>query len=473
MEIPFVGGAYTARSSNLNAQTCINYFPVVNKQDAKNVVALYGTPGLTAFSRIESGVGLVVRAIHVVNDTVYVVINSRVYSISTLGEYTLLGTITTDFGYVGIDDNGTQVIIVDGTTTGYIITIASNTMAAIADGDFPAASTVTFQDGFFVVTETATRKVYSSALYDGTSWDAADFATVEGRSSTLMRTFSNTIDLWMFSDRHIEVYYNAALAAFPFQRIQGALLDTGCGATASVTKINGQVYWLSNKRQVCRNSGYQIEFISTPDIDYQLSTYESVSDAIGFTHIVDGHHFYVITFPSADKTWVFDTITGYWHEWQSYSSTVNLWGRHRANCCAWFSGSCIVGDYSNGTLYKLDMSSYTDDGNAIRRQRATTSLHKERKNLIYHNLEIEFESGVGLSGGVQGEDPQAVLDWSDDGGKTWSNQHWKSIGKIGEHKNRAIWRRLGQSINRVFRVTMSDPVKSVIIGAYAEVEECR
>ena len=69
--------------------------------------------------------------------------------------------------------------------------------------------------------------------------------------------------------------------------------------------------------------------------------------------------------------------------------------------------------------------------------------------------------------------PTVCLDWSDDGGHTWSNQHWRSIGKIGRYKDRAIWRGLGLSTGRVFRLTMSDDVKRVMIAAYADIEELR
>lgn len=473
MQIPFIGGAYTSRSSNINAQTCINLFPVINNQEAKAVIALYGTPGLDSFSSLISGEDYVVRAIYVANNTLYAVVNAQVYSVTTAGVATLRGTISTTSGPVFMADNGTQVIIVDGTTSGYIITLATNSLDVIVDADFPDASCVTFQDGYFIVVAESTGRIYISGLYSGTTWDALDYATVEGRPDDVIAVVSNTHDLWLFGETSTEVFYNSGNADFPFERIQGALIDIGIAAIASHCKINGQIYWLSDKRQVCRNQGYQYQFISTPDIDYQISTYSIVSDAIGFTYTLDGHSFYVLTFPTAGKTWVYDLTNEYWHEWQSYKSTAVPWGRHRANCAVQFGLDWIVGDYTNGTLYSLNMSTYTDNGHAIRRQRATQVINKERLRLVFHRLEVEIEAGIGLSGGVQGEDPIAVLDWSDDGGHTWSNQHWRDIGQIGEYKNRAVWNRLGSSRNRVFRLSISDPVKVVVLGATADIEECK
>ena len=67
--------------------------------------------------------------------------------------------------------------------------------------------------------------------------------------------------------------------------------------------------------------------------------------------------------------------------------------------------------------------------------------------------------------GSQGVDPKAMLRWSNDGGSTWSKEHWVSIGKIGKYKNRAIWRRLGWSRDKIFEVVVTDPVFATIVSA--------
>jgi len=89
------------------------------------------------------------------------------------------------------------------------------------------------------------------------------------------------------------------------------------------------------------------------------------------------------------------------------------------------------------------------------------------KRTAQHAMQLDCESGVGLNLG-QGSDPQVMLRWSDDGGHTWSNEHWVSMGKIGGYGRRAIWRRLGMTQklrDRVYEVSGSDPVKVSIIGA--------
>ena len=84
--------------------------------------------------------------------------------------------------------------------------------------------------------------------------------------------------------------------------------------------------------------------------------------------------------------------------------------------------------------------------------------------VFYDFLQVQFQPGVGLVTG-QGSDPQMMLRWSDDGGSTWSGIYNIAIGKMGIYKNRAVKRQMGWARDRVYEVTITDPVKAVIISA--------
>jgi len=135
-----------------------------------------------------------------------------------------------------------------------------------------------------------------------------------------------------------------------------------------------------------------------------------------------------------------------------------------------FAGKNLVGDYANGKIYEIDFGTYTDDGETIRRERITPQLFDPagRNSLSYPRLEVEFKAGTGLITG-QGSDPKAMLRYSDDGCRTWSNTKIKSVGKIGAYKDRSIWRQLGSSRHRNFELTVTDPVEWVITGAHSPV----
>jgi hypothetical protein len=188
-----------------------------------------------------------------------------------------------------------------------------------------------------------------------------------------------------------------------------------------------------------------------------------VDDAVGFGYVMEGHAFYQISFPSADTTWVIDATTGYSLEKRSFKTGSTQFGRHRANCYAYFDGRHLVGDYENGEIYEMDLDVYADDGEVMPAIRSGPIIHANGHRIFFNGLEIDFETGVGLITG-QGDDPQAMLRWSDDM-HTWSNEHWKSIGKIGEYAEPVQWHRLGSATQRVFEVSITDPVKRVITGA--------
>jgi hypothetical protein len=464
MEIPFVGGAYEGRSKELNAQRSINLIPVVDQQDAKNIVAMYGSPGNTEFSA--PATTAVVRAMHVMGSKLYAVVGAVVYEIATTGVATSLGSITTSTGLVSMDDNGTQVLIVDGTTSGYIAT--TETLTAIADADYPALVTCKFFDGYFIGNEINTGKVYISGLYDGTSWDALEYATAEASPDNLVCLSSTKQNVWMLGVNSTEVYYNSGNTDFPFARVPGAVTNIGCAAAGSPSLVKERIYWLTDKGTVARSLGYSFETVSTKGIEYQISTYGTISDAQGFYYILEGRYFYVLSFPTEGKTWVLDVDTLFWHEWQSLTGSTA--GMFRGNCSAEFVGKMLVGDRATGQVHELSMSVYTDGGLNIRRIRRTQVLFKEVLWVVHALVEIDFQSGVGLDvdEGTDGYDPQVLLQWSDDGGNTWSTGWSVSLGKFGEFNKRQRWLQLGQSRNRIYQVTIESPVEVVMLAGYGD-----
>ena len=125
----------------------------------------------------------------------------------------------------------------------------------------------------------------------------------------------------------------------------------------------------------------------------------------------------------------------------------------------------MVGDYEDGKIYELSEETYSDNGVEITRRRTAPHITDALDRIFYSSFQLDMESGTGIDGIGQGTDPQAMLQFSDDGGHSWSNEKWASFGKIGNRYRRAIWRRLGHSRDRVFRLTVTDPVKVTLIGA--------
>lgn len=468
MNINFLGGSYKGRSSNVNPQECVNLYPEVDREGGKFPLVHYGTPGLLEFCDLD--IDFEVRGLHVMGSTLYAVCGGTFFSINSSGTETIIDTTTmaglgSNSGPVSMANNGTEILIADG-TYGFLFD-GTNTLSELTtvDPDFPGASSVTFQDGFFLVTKPNTGQIWMcETAYDGTSWVATDYTTAEGWPDNAVRLLNDHRELWIFGTETVEIFYNSG-AAFPFERIPGAFLEVGLAARDSLAKADDSIFWLDDKFRIIGSQGYNPVVVSTPQIAYQIAQYATKSDAIGFTYTQEGHTFYQLTFPSANKTWVYDKTTQFWHERMSYPGDR----RHRANSYAYFAGKNLVGDYENGIIYELSMSTYTDDGNTIRRIRTGSSIHEDRKRIFWNEFEVEFEAGIGIVSGT-GSDPQAMFQWSDDGGHTWSHELWADIGKIGKYANRARWRKLGVSRDRTPRVVVSDPIKVVMIAAYLDAE---
>lgn len=463
----FIGGSYLARSSNFDCETCLNLYPetaVVGS--ARNVAALYGTPGLSLWATLAGGP---LRGLIRFNSTTsFAVAGANVYRITTAGVATLIGTVTAGVNPVSMASNGISVVVATNPDL-FSIDPTTNVVTQVVDADFLGAAQVGFLAGYYVWRVPDSGRAQYSDLYS-TAISPASFFTAEAAPDNGVAQLVDHLEYWYFGETTTEVFSVTTDANQPLQRINGAVIEHGCAAAFSVAKMDNTVYWLgaddNGKGTVWRATGaYEPQRVSTPAIEFAISQVDDLSSAVAWTYQQESHAFYVLNV--GDRTWCFDASTGLWHERAWMDSHGNL-HRHRAQFHMAFAGKNIVGDWENGNLYILDLNVYTDNGQPIvaRRTGAFVSARS------YHMLQIDFETGVGLISG-QGSDPVAQLQWSDDGGKTWSNQHEAKIGKVGEYQLRVRWRRLGTprkfGLPRVFRVTITDPVKRAITSAMLDI----
>ena len=467
MKTPLLGSAYVARSVNAADHRMVNLFPEIVPEGGKEPAFLNRAPGLRLLASVGFGP---IRGMWQFGAYGYVVSGDKLYRLDSAYNSTLLGTVS-GTGPVSMADNGTQLFIACNGPS-YIYNASTSAFAQITDPDFPGAGTVGYLDGYFVFNEPNSQKIWITSLLDGTSVDPLDFASAEGNPDGVVAILSNFREIWVFGSNSIEVWYDTGASDFPLQRIQGAYNELGCAAAFSVAKMDNGVFWLGQDARgqgiVYRANGYQGQRISTHAVEWHIQQYGNLSDAIGYTYQQDGHSFYVLTFPSANKTWVYDVATNSWHEragWHNGDFT-----RHRSNCQMFFNSEVIVGDYENGNVYAFDLDVFADNGAIQRWLRSWRALPTGQNNLkrtAHHALQLDCESGVGLNAG-QGSDPAVMLRWSDDGGHTWSNEHWAYLGKIGQYGYRVFWRRLGMTLklrDRVYELSGTDPVKITLLGA--------
>jgi hypothetical protein len=537
MKTPILGSTYVTRSVNAADARMVNLFPEVIPEGGKEPAFLQRCPGLAFLSTMGNGPVRGLWAFSPNDGIGFVVSGNQLFKINNAYVPTLIGTVA-GTGPVSMADNGTQLFIAANGPS-YIYNNTTNAFGQITDPDFPGAVTVCYLDGYFVFNEPDSQKMWVTTLLDGTSIDPLEFASTEGSPDGLLAVVSNFREVWAFGTNSIEVWYDSGATDFPLQRIQGAFNELGCAAPYSIAKMDNGLFWLGRDRRgqgiVYRANGYQGQRISTHAVEWQIQQYGDMSDAIAYTYQQDGHSFYVLIFPTANTTWVYDAATQAWHERAGFID--GAFTRHRSNCQMAFNNKIVVGDFENGNIYAFDLDVYADNGQIqkwLRTWRALPTGQNNLKRTAHHSLQLDCETGVGLnlypayasenidtesglnlvaqyvqtylatqSGDIltteagdgfepigqyelsdtditgyeivtnsypaaPGYEPEAMLRWSDDGGHTWSNEHWSPLGRIGAYGHRTFWRRLGMTLklrDRVYELSMTDPVKVAIMGA--------
>ncbi len=468
MLIPLMLTPYDKAHSDLGTVKCINMFATDTEYDAVSRQDLPGafqhTSGFSLFTTIAGG--NVVRGLFSYNNVGYAVIDNTFYQIDIHGASQILGTLSTTYGRIQIHCNGTQLWLVNcENTDGYTYTIATNTFAAITDADYPPNAgdpfiSTDYTDGYGIGA-THSGRLYVSALLDFSSWDPLQYSTPDYQSDLVKAVIVRKEEILLLGDETVEFWFNSG-ATFPFQRRSLTSIKYGIAAPFTALALDDEVYWLSRNELgqgfFVRSNQYQIERISTPFIEHELSTYTTVDDAYALAYHDQGVLMYHVTFPTQNVTWVYDVASKMWHQRQSLSNTpIPVLGRHVANNSMSLNGQTIIGDNAQGNLYKMQGDVYTENGNIIHRKIESAILQQELNRISFASVEIEIEAGQGLATG-QGSDPLIGLQTSKDRGNTWSERIDISMGKIGEYKTRVKWTRLGQARYWKFRFLMTEPI---------------
>lgn len=496
----FVGQAYEAPDPYQDSQRLINWYPEISQDDkSKTPVALLGCPGLNEildFSITTSGIAVPntggvrgvwvlpggVDAIWVVGQAVILTRMSVPATQTSIAQFDkfFIGNLLTNSGPVCIRDNGPggYAVIVDG-PYGYLYNIAATTLTQIVDPAFYGADRVAFIDGWLIFNKPGTQTFYTTASVPYTvTFAGAFFALKDSSSDNLITLFENNRELWLIGERTSEVWYDAGGANFAFSRIPGVAPQIGCSAKNSIARLGSSLVWLGKSERgenvVIRTNQYSYEDISTRAVEAAITSYPLISDAIGFVYEEEGHLFYVLTFPTADKTWVYDDSSKMWHQRASFDPVTATFHRFKGNCFANYQNIRMVGDFQAQSGYQMSRQFYVDgDTPLIAARRCPHLWSKENRERLFHSsLQVEFAPGVGLQVG-QGSNPQAMMRFSDDAGATFGTIRTTTIGAAGRYKNRAMWRRLGHARDRVYEVSISDPVRRDVVGAtlYAEATE--
>lgn len=460
LQIPLAGPTYTARSLPAGAQHTKNFYVEVDPLANENAV-LMPFPGCKLFSAAGSGAG---RGMALYNGVAYTVSGQELYSVAQSGTSTLIGTIDGS-DRVSMVSDGSELVIATGSSKPYTYNGSSITQGT--DSDLPNASTVAYINDR-VIYERDEGLAFAD-INDPLVVNSANVLNSNTRSgdNECQAVVTHRQQVYAICKETIEPSYFTGNGTPPYARVNNAVQEVGTLSPHSVTYNKDFIYFLGNDRNVYQMSGVTSRAISNPAIGQEIQKYTAVTDAYGLCFNFDSQFFYLLTFPTEGVTWL-------------YNQNANLWtnlsfqvagGAHLIGGYVRAYGKHLVSDRRNGNIYELDFDTFTDDSEVIQRVRTTRTVSSKDlgapgRELFMSNLNLVIEAGVSLVS----SQANLIMEYSDDNGRTWSSERWHSIGDLGDFTYLIEWSNLGSFRKRMFRFTMTDPVKWVLVSLNAEVE---
>ncbi len=457
MRIPFVGASNPHRSARVSRERLLNGVVVLDQQ-GKFDRSCFARPGLRLFATLGLGE---VRGNVEWKGSVYAVVGDDVIKVGADGGSGVIGQLQNTISGPVIFAAGTQhLVFVDG-DKGYYT--QGSTVEEIVDPDFPDGAThVVWHSGNWLVNDPANDgRLWRSEYNDPTAWNALDFATAERDPDALKSLIVANQLIWGGGEFTTEAFTVDA-SDFGFSPVIGGFTEVGVAAPFSMAKFAGTVFWLGKSREgqgaIMRGAGIAGERISTEAIEAEIGKYPNIADATGFCFWWQGHGFYVLQFPLAGKTWVWDEHAQAWYEWTAYGG--GAWSGISAVAAF---GKTLIGS-RDGKLYELTDQAHDDDGEPIEFWRYDRHLveQSDRRWLFHNELEAEVETGAG----TLEIDQTWMLRYSDDGGHTWSRILRRNSGKMGQRNKKLLYKRLGRSKDRIYAIGCADPCKRVLVGGY-------
>jgi hypothetical protein len=484
----FVGGSYQRPQPYINSERCVNLYPELPGQGetSRSQNVLLSTPGCTVFSTLPPSS----QPIYALCTTTQIIegsqTNPRTFAISqdgagvaTLYELPQAGGSPTFRGGLGpavrykIVPGTTQLLIVPqegSSAAGYVFDLGTNTLTTIGAAGWLGASDIAFLDGYFFAIRKYSQKFYQSGFQDATSWNALEFTIENDQPDAIVAIAADHRRLWMFGRQRVEVWYNSGQpTGVTVARDNSASIEVGCLNQFVVAQLNNTLFWVGRDArggvQAYKMNGFIPQRITTNAVEAVWQNFSGVDDAFAFAYQEEGHPFYVVTFPAGNQTWVYDDLTGFWHERSFLQSGVPV--RWYPSCYTYNAlfGGHFVGDLaSTGRVYRLGRQYTSDNGAVIRRTRIAPHLTNVGVRNFYRSFVLDIAGG---SGGP----PVTSLRWSNDGGNTFAPLIHNTVSSPLGYRSRTLYHRLGSGRDRVFWVETEDITAQVAIsGAYLEVE---
>lgn len=472
--VPLFGEGIFAGSPVVTRQRRLNCFLEIRKDAEKSSVVCYGTPGLRLAFNAGGPLNTPLRGMIGNDQLFYGVAGAQVSSWSATGGQLLMGTIGSSTGLVGLAPNPTQLLIVDG-SAGYIFNRTTGVVTVVG-GSFPnGAKSATYCNGFFIAEQPGTNFFWVSNLNDGLTWSGLGFASAVQTIDGIQCTDTVSGLLVVFSSGHIEFWQNAGLTQEPFVYIQNSAVMIGIEAIYSRVHCGDALLFLahtgggtfqnsSGSFQICSIQGTTVQVVSSPDVDMILQAMAragTIQDCTAYSYQIGTHLFAQFNFPTANRSLLLDTTTGFWSEVQT-GITSGYAARHIGNVGCGAFGQAYCADWANGNVYVIDPTVYTDNGNTIVREVITRVALEDFNTFRIGGIYLDMQTGVGLPlPASQGYIPLVQLALAKDN-RDFGPQRLVELGRQGQYSQRIWTRRWGRARQANLQIRMTDAVPFVI-----------
>lgn len=455
-------------------------------------MALYSTPGTAVFVALP---GAPVRDQLEINGRCFAVSGTNFCEVFANGTFNVIAQVQNDLLPVAMVASPQQLLIAAGGNL-YVYQLQTQAGVAVGTGiagtfnQIPNAnfvlpsgaagkpSIVEFMDGFFIVLLRDSQVFYLSTPFDATSWPGLQKIIVSVFSDNVSSIIVNQRRLYVGGRKRSTVYYDSGSSNI-FDVDPSGTIENGIIGAFANCRLDNSVFWLDQDERgagiVRRASGYTPLRVSNHAIEFAMQGYQTMADCVAYSYQDQGHAFAIFTFPTAQKTWVYDVATGMWHERGFWNVNTGMFSAHKSQNHILGFGKHLVGDPGSGNIYNMGINLYDDFGNAIKRVRRSPHISTENKWMFHNELVIDVETGLGpepplLDGQGKPRGPQMMLSWSNDYAHTFSNEYMLDCGQAGQFRKRARRARLGRARDRVYQISVTDAIPWRIVEAYLDAD---
>ena len=464
ISIPLIAGT-AGGDNNFNApQTLYNMYPIGSTY-SKAGVTWKNTPGYSEWLDLSDSNEI--RASIIFQDNLYIIQGAKLKKITPAKSISTIVSDISTSGDVSMAENGFSICIADGVKLrDYNGTDVEEPDLPVGNGTIQALTapqSVIFHDGYFLARQIDSGVFYISNAFDGRVWQDLQFAVAEDKPDNIVELASDRL-LWLFGAYTTQAYYNDG-DTFPFKPNPQGNIIYGMAGLRTHAQLDNTLYWLARSRhggyKVVRANGYQPEAVSTPEIEEEINSFADISDAYAMTVMWEGHEWYVLTFPTEDRTFVYTTQQMWfeWGDWDGISDTLN---RHPMTSHIFFDSQNLF-TTADGKIMKLDGSLYTHNGSAMLSQGVSNIQHVDEQRMFLRSL--IYDMRVGDSG--EGDILTAI---SYDSGYNYSSYITRSLGTSGDRNHRVQLHRLGSGFNVTIKWRITDNVKREISRAILDVD---